>query len=629
MYICSICKTPTAREGRCETCGWVKTITVKADELSSTTKPLKRKKSLAPEISIIVLSYNRLNDTKKCLKHIVDNTTKSYEIIVVDNGSDKETTDWLKKQDVIDKLILNKTNLGVAGGRNKGMKVAKGEYIINLDNDIFVGEKWEHLLIGTLEFRYGVGIVGINGNNVFNYNPLIFVKPQYSERVAECDVVPGGLTVFRRDLLQRIGYFDEDMPNPNFWHEDLGFCKKAKMAGLKVYTISNFPHIHRGGQSHNAPSKVPFGYFENAAYIEHKYRDDNTLIIHRNICPDENCSESFCVLARNIANEMRKMGFVVIRKSSVRTEPVTFDFCKAFDMKFNGKRFALMHLENDRPPRAWLKTFEPYDYAFNVSPHAYHQLIEWGFPKKKMINVSPNGVNDDIYNTKVKPLNFYPNKFKFLTVGASQPRKGTDILVKAYFEEFTAKDNVLLVIKDYKYGWSDWTKELIENAKKSHKNPPLVEHIFEDYPIKKLAGLYRAVALNGAYFHPHKGECFGLPIIEALACGCRVGTTNYTGPKYTLKEFAKKYSKHIHLFDYRMDKSTFHNWEKEPYYEKDEKPMWAIADISDCRKWLRSVYNGRYDKRTAKIVSDKIIEKFKWQNTVKRFAEKLKEYGET
>lgn len=585
-------------------------------------KVVKTKDNTPKNMSIVILSMDRLYCLQKCIYNIRQYTDKSYELIVVDNGSKKETVDWLKKQDDI-KLILNKTNRGVARGRNQGMKIAKGEYICLLDNDIFVEQGWDHKLAGILEFMPQAGIVGVNGADVENYNPIIFRKADTTEDVVECEVVPGGLTLFNRKLLERVGYLDEDMPNPNFWHEDLGFCRRIRLSGLKVYTISNLPYIHQGGLSHVPPEEAPFGFQENARYIEHKYTEDNTLIIHRNVC-DEGCSESFCVLAKNIANIMRDMGYVVVRKDSVKCEPVTFDFCKAFDMKFNGKRICLMHLENDRPPRAWLESFKPYDFALNVSPHAYHNLIKWGFPKEKMVNVSPNGVNGDIFNLDVKPLNLHPNKFKFLTAGASQPRKGTDRLIQAYFEEFTADDNTVLVIKDYRYGWAKWTKQLIQVQQDKHPNPPLVEHIFEDYPVGKLAKLYRAVALNGAYFHPHKGECFGLPIFEALACGCRVGVTNYTGPKYFLKDYATKYPDNVYLFDYELGDSTFHNWKEEPYYEKDEKPQWALASIKDCRKWARKTYNSKYNKAVANKLSKEIIKEFSWENTVSKFAKAIK-----
>jgi glycosyltransferase involved in cell wall biosynthesis len=400
------------------------------------------------------------------------------------------------------------------------------------------------------------------------------------------------------------------------------------MAGLKVYTINDYFYTHKGGQSHKGEVN-PFGYLENASYVEHKYRDDNTLYIHRDI-HDETCSESFCVLARNISSICRKLGMVVIRKPSVfgiNHEPITFSFCKAFDMKFNGKKFILLHLENDRPPKDWLKPMEAVDYAFNVSSHPFNECTKWGFDANKMIDISPNGVDTEIFNTKVEPLDIYLDTFKFLTVGASQPRKGTDILIKAYFEEFTADDNVVLIIKDYMYGWNKWTQQLILDAQQNHKNPPRVEHIFEEYPIKKLAQLYRAVAINGAYFHPHKGECFGLPIMEALASGVRVGTTNQGGPKYNLKELAKKYPNHVHLFNYEMQPSTFHNWEKEPYYEKDEDPQWAVADINECRKWLRAVSQDRYNARTGLEVSRYINENFSWEVTVKKFMEGLIKYG--
>jgi glycosyltransferase involved in cell wall biosynthesis len=586
------------------------------------------KKKECPKLSIVILNNNEKKDLEKCISKIRQNTIKDYELIVVDNGSTDGSIEWLQEQTDIN-LLINKENVGIPIARNQGMRVAKGEYIVIMDNDLFVEKEWDMTLTGTLENMDRAGIVGINGTNVTNYNPIHFEKPKQLDKITECDVVPGCLQIFRRVMLEKVGYLDEDMPNPKFWHEDLGFCRRIRLSGLKVYTINEFPCFHKGGESHIKTPEPPFGFLENAVYIEHKYRDDNILYIHRDM-HDEDCSESFCVLARNISNIMRKLGFVVIRKDSVfgvNHEPITFSFCKAFDMKFNGKKFILLHLENDRPPRNWLKPMESVDYAFNVSSHPFNECTKWGFDANKMIDISPNGVNTEVFNTKVKALNIYPDRFKFLTVGASQPRKGTDVLIKAYFEEFTGDDNTVLIIKDYMYGWSDWTKNLILTEQQKHKNPPMVEHIFEDYPIEKLAQLYRAVAINGAYFHPHKGECFGLPIMEALASGCRVGTTNYTGPKYNLKTLAEKYPNHVHLFDYTLQPSTFHNWEKEPYYEKDEDPQWAEANLGDCKRWARSVYQDRYNARTGSEVAKYIKDNFDWKVTVKKFAEGLIEYG--
>ena len=80
--------------------------------------------------SIIVVTYNNLSYTKKCLQSINRYTeANTYEIIVVDNNSEDGTYNWLKKQKNI-RLILNNQNYGYPYACNQGIKIA------NKDNDI-------------------------------------------------------------------------------------------------------------------------------------------------------------------------------------------------------------------------------------------------------------------------------------------------------------------------------------------------------------------------------------------------------------------------------------------------------------------------------------------------------------
>ena len=71
--------------------------------------------------SIIIVNYNRLEYLKLCLYHIEQTKERDIEIIIIDNGSDKETINYLKGNDKI-KLILNKKNVGAVAARNQGSR---------------------------------------------------------------------------------------------------------------------------------------------------------------------------------------------------------------------------------------------------------------------------------------------------------------------------------------------------------------------------------------------------------------------------------------------------------------------------------------------------------------------------
>lgn len=104
-------------------------------------------------------------------------------------------------------------------------------------------------------------------------------------------------------------------------------------------------------------------------------------------------------------------------------------------------------------------------------------------------------------------------------------RKGIDILLDAYTQSYTASDNVCLVIKDM--GGDSFYKGMNLREKiaaiSRQKNAPAIEYIDTMLSDKQVAGLYKACDV---LVHPYRGEGFGLPILEAMACGTPAIVTN-------------------------------------------------------------------------------------------------------
>ena len=91
------------------------------------------------KISVIVPVYNVGDYIVKCIKSILDQTFKSFEIIVVNDGSPDDSIDLIEKEfdDSRIKLVYKK-NGGLASARNTGVKYAKGEYLFFVDSDDFI-----------------------------------------------------------------------------------------------------------------------------------------------------------------------------------------------------------------------------------------------------------------------------------------------------------------------------------------------------------------------------------------------------------------------------------------------------------------------------------------------------------
>ncbi|MEJ2710750.1 MAG: glycosyltransferase family 2 protein [Anaerolineales bacterium] len=113
--------------------------------------------------SLIILTYNNLDYTRQCLDSIYAHTRHpDFEVILVDNASQDETPEFLRKfaqKHANVNLILNQTNQGFSRGNNQGAEVAVGEVLVFLNNDIVVTEGWLSGLLSHLEDPQ-VGMVG-------------------------------------------------------------------------------------------------------------------------------------------------------------------------------------------------------------------------------------------------------------------------------------------------------------------------------------------------------------------------------------------------------------------------------------------------------------------------------------
>lgn len=586
---------------------WVQeayTYTKTAKQLAGILKSYQYKAPKGkPAHSIVMLTHNALAHTKKAIKSIKENSDIPYQLIVIDNASTDGTQAYLKTQN-IDDLILNKENNGVAGGRNQGLRLAKAEYITLLDNDTEVKKDWQHQIIEALKDSK-TGIVGTGGTDIAYLKPIIYETPNDEE----VDVVPGYALSLKRELLATIGYLTEKLPNKNYWHEDLEYCLRAKKRGYKVKNLKNLqlyithdPHQSIGKNITNDQTieKVP-GYYENAAAIPALHSDENTLYIHRDYRGDDK-ADSYDRITAGIVAELRALGLTVIRKTSLYTPPQSFNLCKAIDLTYKGKRLIVLHQENSLSPGNWREAIQHVDHILAGSPHVV--AISQNEPYVgKIIDYTISGVDQRLYNTKVKPLkDFYPNKKKLLMVGATQPRKNTQNLIKWYTEVFTKKDKVVLILKDIGYGQQHETAQYI--AKITTDNSPEIAHIYEDWPEDYLARVYRTVALDGAYIHPHRAECYGLPPLEAAATGARVGTTDYGGTHYNLKGV-----ENTELFSYKLQPSRFHNHPAEPFYQSDESPEWAEPNEAEVKKFMLDTLKEKYNPAKAEKQSKQILDR--------------------
>ena len=104
--------------------------------------------------SIIVPVYNRPDEVDELLESLCSQTLKNFEVIIVEDGSQKPCKDVCDKYaSILDLHYYNKENSGPGQSRNYGVERAKGDYVIILDSDVVVPDSYLENVNSSVECR--------------------------------------------------------------------------------------------------------------------------------------------------------------------------------------------------------------------------------------------------------------------------------------------------------------------------------------------------------------------------------------------------------------------------------------------------------------------------------------------
>jgi glycosyltransferase involved in cell wall biosynthesis/tetratricopeptide (TPR) repeat protein len=273
----------------------------------------------------------------------------------------------------------------------------------------------------------------------------------------------------------------------------------------------------------------------------------------------------------------------------------------------HGHWVIMQHWEFGSWPRVWISPLtQQVDELWVASRWVEECAIASGVPAEQ-VHVIPLGVDPDRFYPQVPPLELQTHKrFKFLFVGGTLHRKGIDVLLEAYAQEFTADDDVCLVVKDMGVGsfYVGQTAEALIRQYQQRPNAPEIEYLDRDLNGEELAGLYTAC---DCLVHPYRGEGFGLPIAEAMACGLPVIVTG-DGAALDFCNENNAYlipSRRVYFADKRVDS-----------LETVDFPWLAEPDVGELRKLLRRVVQDPEEaKAKGKAGREHIRGNFTWERT--------------
>ena len=201
---------------------------------------------------VIIPIWNQRERTQRCLESVLRNTALPIRLILIDNGSEPETRDWLEtftsQKPLPVELLRNAENLGFIQAVNQGIRSSKNPWVCLLNNDTIVTSGWLAEMIRVAEANPLVGLVNPTSNSLgfqprgltpsgpLGVRPLQVLEAYASSlkadsgRWSELTTALGFCLLARRKLFDQIGLLDEGYGMGNFDDDDLS--RRVRQTGL-------------------------------------------------------------------------------------------------------------------------------------------------------------------------------------------------------------------------------------------------------------------------------------------------------------------------------------------------------------------------------------------------------------
>ena len=233
-------------------------------------------------ILIVVLNWNGINDTEKCVASLIDQDYTDYKILIVDNGSRDDSVARIEK--LVAKnpdrivTIANEKNLGFAGGVNTGIKYAlthNFDAVALFNNDATADPRWlsslEKKLTGETSIATGL-LLHADGKTIDStgdfYSSWGIGFPRNRDQPVSAAPdsgyvfsASGGASLYKTALFEEIGLFDEKF---FAYYEDTDISFRAQLAGHKIcYTKDAIAYHEQGATSKKIPGFTVYQTFKN------------------------------------------------------------------------------------------------------------------------------------------------------------------------------------------------------------------------------------------------------------------------------------------------------------------------------------------------------------------------------
>lgn len=229
---------------------------------------------------IIIAVWNQLAFTKDCIDSVLKNTDVDYRLIIIDNASDDRTRGYLEGLKEMKRppvtLVRNEKNLGFIKAVNQGMGLSDAECVLILNNDTLVAANWLNIMMNILNKSQDIGIVNPSSNSLGQRpargEPIEIYAEKLkgeSDNFVEVGSAIGFCMLIKKEVIQKIGFFDEIYGRGNF--EDTDFSRRAIKEGYRCVRACGAYVYHREGASFNRVKTFDEDFRRNKEIYEFRW----------------------------------------------------------------------------------------------------------------------------------------------------------------------------------------------------------------------------------------------------------------------------------------------------------------------------------------------------------------------
>lgn len=226
-----------------------------------------------PLISVIILTWNGKQFLQNCLESLASQTFRDFETVLLDNGSQDGSEDYVRKEFPWVRVVRLAENVGFSAGNNRALVECRGKYIVALNNDTKVAPEFIAELMKAAEADSAIGMVAAKILNFYDTGRIDSVgirattaglgmnrgvgetdRGQY-DAAGEVFGACAGAALYRRALLDEVGFFDAAF---FAYYEDTDLAWRARLAAWRCVTAPGAVayHVHSATSGRMSPFTV-------------------------------------------------------------------------------------------------------------------------------------------------------------------------------------------------------------------------------------------------------------------------------------------------------------------------------------------------------------------------------------